>query len=446
MSGEDSHDGFHEGIPWRKVDTPVTKTKGEGIVSKLVQLATRPLDRHLFDGICSSEDTMDSPAAMKENQQASVAAVNVALAGATVAINNADQQEPDRCIPARCIPAHEDFERIRSKMADIFKEASTKVESGELPLIGWGLSQPRVQHLESCHEGKTWYFIGDIHGDFLAWHCLFERVRQNEDFRLCFLGDLVDRGPYHLECFAALLEAAQRYPNQILWILGNHDEVLSYDPNKKQFISSVEPSEFSEWLNTPHDDFSARQLEDWGNLFVAVCRSLPRAILFSDGLLATHGGVPLQDRWETLNNMEAFNHQRTLADFTWTRAASFPSKLGWKIDPERRKKSSDFSFGYKDLDGFCKAVEEVFPVKRIVRGHDHVQDGWELPEGYKSVPVLTINGFGFNYLSNSTEKYRLRLTLGVGIPGELPRVEEVPYTAEEYANMHPSTKAVSTPV
>jgi hypothetical protein len=135
--------------------------------------------------------------------------------------------------------------------------------------------------------------------------------------------------------------------------------------------------------------------------------------------------------------LEAFHQERALGDFTWSRATNYPTKLGWKYDPEKRLTSSAFEFGYKDIDGFCKAVEQVFPVKRIVRGHDHVENGFEVPANYKNTPVLTINGFGFNYLSNSVANYRPNLALGVAVAGKLPRVEEVAYLPEEYTIVYP---------
>ena len=353
---------------------------------------------------------------------------------------------PAKSVPADAIPAADALKRIRVEMADIFQRAAGKVESGELSLIGWGFSLPRVQHLAAGHEGRPWFFIGDIHGDFLAWHRLFERVRQEKDFRLCFLGDLIDRGSLDLECFAALLEAAEKHPGQILWILGNHDEGVKFTPKaEKQFSSTVEPAEFVDYLNAPQNGITPQQLADWGKLFIHICRRLPRAVLFPDGLLATHGGVPLQDRWDTLKTLEAFHHERTLGDFTWSRATSYPSKQGWKYDPVRRTTSSAFEFGYRDMDGFCKAVEHVFPVKRVVRGHDHVEKGFEIPASYKNTPLMTLNGFGFNYLTGSNANYRPKLVLGVGVTGQLPRIEEVNYQPEEHAGVYPPKQSEIAP-
>ncbi len=364
--------------------------------------------------------------------------MDVAIPASEVKKNQAELLAPPaNAVPADYISATDALKRIRAGMAAIFQRAAAKVDSGEFPLIGWGLALPRVQKLDPEQAGKPWFFIGDIHGDFLAWHRLFERVRQEKDFRLCFLGDLVDRGPLDIECLAALLEAVEKHPNQILWILGNHDEGLRFNPKaEKRFSSSVEPAEFADYLNEAHAGIAPQQLEEWGRLFINICRRLPRAMLFPDGLLATHGGVPLQDRWETLKTLEAFHHERVLGDFTWTRATNYPTKQGWKYDPAKRATSSAFEFGYKDLEGFCKAVETVFPVKRVVRGHDHVENGFEVPDKYKSIPLLTLNGFGFNCLNSSVADYRPKLVLGVGVPGELPRVEEVSHLPEEHAGVY----------
>lgn len=326
--------------------------------------------------------------------------------------------------------AFDSFTRIKKTWPEILDRAEEKVERGELELIGWGLTKPRIQLLTKEEAQGKWYFIGDLHNDFLAWHTLLTRVSQDEDFRLCFLGDLIDRGPHHIECLAAILEAVERFPNQILWILGNHEEGVGFNPNRSEgqsrYASTVDPSEFVDWLNSPGPEIDQARTDRILCLLSAICKRLPRAVLFPDGLLATHGGIPLEDRWATLVNMEAFHHDRTLADFTWTRAAESPIKRGWQHSPEKRARSSDFEYGWRDLEGFAKAVKNVFPVQRMVRGHDHVAGGSNFPEGYLAVPVLTLNAFGFDYLTNQTSKYRNSLALGVGVIDQLPHVEDVP--------------------
>ena len=358
--------------------------------------------------------------------------------------------EPDGVEVAEVPPlsgtAVEALENIRSRMELIFDGAAQQVAVGKSGLIGWGREQLPVQFLPEDHAACTWYFVGDLHGDFLAWHTLLRRVQSDANFRLCFLGDLIDRGPHDIECFAAFLDAVASYPDQILWILGNHEDGISFDPASNRFVSSVIPSEFVDWLNAPTGNTTCEQARKWGALLIEICAGLPRAMLFPDGLLATHGGIPLEDRWPSLLNMESFCHPRTLGDFTWTRAASrIPSRKGWRYDSDRRKRSSAFDFGYRDLEGFCAAVEGVFPVKRLVRGHDHVEDGAEVVPGYEVVPVLTLNGFGFDYLTNSVAKYRSDLALGVWKLGELPSVERIAYAKEDYSLLYAEAGSGSSP-
>ena len=93
-------------------------------------------------------------------------------------------------------------------MPRIFEEAASQVRKGILPLLGWGLGKDPVLNMDESLSEKAWFFIGDIHGDILALHTLLSHVRKNADFHLCFLGDLVDRGPFSVECLALLLEFA----------------------------------------------------------------------------------------------------------------------------------------------------------------------------------------------------------------------------------------------
>ena len=279
--------------------------------------------------------------------------------------------------------------------------------------------------------------FGDIHGDFLALHRLLERIRQKNDFRICFLGDLIDRGLLHIECFAALLDAVERNPNQIMWIMGNHDIGVGWNRSDGKFVSRVqnsagEEAEFPKYLNTPEEGANKRS---WGQLFVDIVSRLPRAVLFADGLLATHGGVPLNDRWPYLKTIEAFHHVRCLEDFTFSRIVNYPRRVGYT--KQERAYSSDMGLGYKDLEDFCTTVQGMFPVKRVICGHEHVENGHEIPSCCQKIQVLKINGFGFDYLKGSVHKYRTSLALAVAQPDQLPKVEDVFYSAEEYAGCYP---------
>ena len=68
------------------------------------------------------------------------------------------------------------------------------------------------------------------------------------------------------------------------------------------------------------------------------------------------------------------------------------------------------------------------PVRRLVRGHDHVLRRWQLPLEYLDHPVLTINAMGWR-LDGEGEPADGPHPLPVVArhrPGELPRVVRVP--------------------
>ena len=340
--------------------------------------------------------------------------------------------QPARIIQPAAATVRAEMDRVRSSMANILAKAEAEVNCGTIPLISWGIARSRIGLVTSVEAEKPWFIIGDLHGDFVAWHHLYERIQKEPNFRVLFLGDLVDRGPHSLECVAALFEAILKYPNQFLWIMGNHDEALSVDKATGNFRTSVEPAEFLEELKRPTAWATQEQLDRWGKLFINITQRLPRAVVFPDGLLATHGGVPLRDQWEQLKSTEAFHAEKCLRDFTWTRAANKPRSL-FDLD-RRRMGSSDFQYGFKDLDDFCAKCGELFnaQIKRVVRGHDHVEHGVDTPSGFVKTPLLTINGFGFNYLTNDPMNYRAKLALGLYRNGETPTIEDIALEGAAY--------------
>ena len=360
------------------------------------------------------------------------ALAQTAVTPTTSESTSAATTQPARIIQPAEATVRAEMARVRSNMPEILAKAKAEVNCGTFPLISWGIARSRIGSVTSVEAEKTWFIIGDLHGDFVAWHHLFKRIQKEPDFRVLFLGDLVDRGPFSLECVAALFEAILRYPNQFLWIMGNHDEALSLDKATRNFRTSVEPAEFLEELKRPTAWATQEQLDRWGKLFINVTQRLPRAVVFPDGLLATHGGIPLCDQWDRLKSTEAFHTEQCLRDFTWTRAANKPRSL-FDLD-RRRMGSSDFQYGFKDMDDFCAKCGELFNVqiKRVVRGHDHVEHGMDKPSGFVKTPLLTINGFGFNYLTNDPMNYRAKLALGLYRNGESPAIEDIALEGAAY--------------
>ena len=294
---------------------------------------------------------------------------------------------------------------------------------------------------ETCGRMNRWFFVGDIHGDFFALHTLLNLIREQcEDWRICLLGDIVDRGTHSFECFVYLVKWALKYPERIIWIAGNHDICFSWHEEQKVFESNVEPSEFLEYLNKEEPMKAYRQ--EWGKLFVRLSARLPRAVLFPNGLLATHGGIPHDDLQNELlqckspqEKFEFLQSERCLQDFTWTRIHRNPKKI-----PNRDSKGCQF--GFKNFERFCEVVQDVFPVKHLINGHEHPSEGFDLQEKYKVNRAMTLRGFGADTIYSgfaAYQRYLPNLFLAQGLEEGLPELKTVEYAKEALISFYPNT-------
>jgi hypothetical protein len=234
-----------------------------------------------------------------------------------------------------------------------------------------------------------WFILGDLHGDIFALASLLSHLESlYADFGLISLGDLLDRGPHPAECVALLLDLAARRPGRVIWIAGNHDEGLRFDAAQQRFVSSVHPAEFAEQLNQSGDVWLGQALQ-------SLVASLPRALLWPDGVLLTHGGMPHTDLQKQLPEgaseeevIRWLNLEASLRDFTWTRICRYKMKF-----PNRT--SSGSQYGYEDFAGFCSRTVPHFPVRALVTGHEHPEGGVDEHASWIVHPALTLSGFAF---------------------------------------------------
>lgn len=279
---------------------------------------------------------------------------------------------------------------------------------------------------------SNWFFLGDIHGDFFALVTCVEHIKaQCEDFRLVFLGDMVDRGPHSAECFLYFIELARKYPVRIAWIMGNHDAGIYRLPSG-EFHSSVSPSEFIEVLNSSQPVEGKIHI---GDFFLKVVSGLPRAMILPNGLLVTHGGFPHSDLQQKAKPLSSLAEQyawagsdRCLQDFTWTRISRFPKKMPNRV-------TSGCSYGFLDFKGFVESVSGVARLRALLTGHEHPLEGFDRHDTWQEYPALTLTGFGFgqDYLEESAYKgnYRKKLVVArMGSETILPEIACIQVDAE----------------
>jgi hypothetical protein len=277
---------------------------------------------------------------------------------------------------------------LRARMRSVVEELEDRLDSerGMHMLFDDQRESPtdRALKLAEIPDVPLW-FIGDLHGDLLALDAalsLIAREAERESAappRIVFLGDLFDDGGYGLETVLRVFELILERPRAVCLLAGNHDEALGY--NGARFTATVAPSDFSEFLN---ENLAHEWIGRAGKLTVRIVAHAPRALFFPDGLLAAHGGFPLTDLHQRLAQTGDWNNPECLLDFVWTRAHPRARK---KL-PNRTSRGSQF--GYEDFAAFCALSANLGrTVTHMVRGHDHVDDRYEIYEAYAATPVLT---------------------------------------------------------
>ena len=73
-------------------------------------------------------------------------------------------------------------------------------------------------------EGKV-TIIGDLHGQFYDLYGMLKKLHKpdNENDKLLFLGDYVDRGAYGPEIILMLFALKLKFPDRITLLRGNHE-------------------------------------------------------------------------------------------------------------------------------------------------------------------------------------------------------------------------------
>ena len=323
-------------------------------------------------------------------------------------------------------------------------------KEGELPGLAFDSCRRNVEEqvtmVPPVIDRDIW-FVGDVHGDLLSLDCAlaYIDIMSKEDQRLpciVFLGDLFDDIPFGYEVLLRVLQRIQADREGVCLLAGNHDEGLTCVDST--FTSSVSPSDFADWLNSEDPDISSDLKTLLGNLVIRLYKSVPRALLLPDGLLAVHGGVPLRDLWETIKTREDLSRPECLRDFVWTRAHEHARH---KI-PNRNTRGCEF--GYEDLDDFCDVAEKVIghsvdslnrqeAIRRVIRGHDHVEERYSVFWNYRKHPVLTINTIGRRLPRESFGAYERIPCIAKWVPNELPEVHRLHIPPQAIKDVYPET-------
>jgi hypothetical protein len=289
----------------------------------------------------------------------------------------------------------------------------------------------RVIRVAELPADSPLWFIGDLHGDLLALEAALALIhRESIDGgvpRIVFLGDFFDDAGYGLELLIRVFRLIGTAPETVCTVIGNHDEALQYTGTG--FSATVSPSDFADFLNANlGDEWITRA----GKLAVRMAARGPRALILPDGLLVTHGGFPLVDLHEELRSSGNWNDPRCLSDFTWTRA----HPRARRKMPNRTTRGSQF--GHEDFAAFCALSADLgSPVTHMVRGHDHVDERFEIYPAYKENPVLTTVALSRQLPRELLGPYERVPTIARHVAGALPEVYRLHVPAALVRDLYP---------
>jgi protein phosphatase len=219
--------------------------------------------------------------------------------------------------------------------------------------------------------------VGDLHGDLeslidvLKGSNFTQKMSQNRDAVLIFLGDYGDRGEYSTEVYYTVLKLKLLFPEQVVLMRGNHEG----------------PEDL---MASPHDlpmEFRTKFGEKWTGVYAKIRElfsCLYNAVLVKERYLMIHGGLPSQVK--TIEDL-AYAHaahpqQRFLEDMLW----SDPSEQVRELCASPRGAGKLFG------ERITAEVLRRFDVKILIRGHEPCEDGFRIDHSDKVLTLFSRKG------------------------------------------------------
>jgi protein phosphatase len=219
--------------------------------------------------------------------------------------------------------------------------------------------------------------IGDLHGDLeslieiLKESNFLQKMNQNSDAVLIFLGDYGDRGEYSKETYYTVLKLKLLFPEQVVLMRGNHEG----------------PEDL---LASPHDlpiEFQMKFGEKWRSAYSKIRElfaCLYNAVLVEERYLIIHGGLPLKAK-----KVEDLAYAHTMHP-----KQNFLEDMLWSDPNEMVKDFCASPRGAGKLFGE-KITEEMlrrFNVKIFIRGHEPCMEGFKINHKGKILTLFSRKG------------------------------------------------------
>lgn len=256
-----------------------------------------------------------------------------------------------------------------------FKEIVPQCEEGQMG-----------HRIYTFTRDRSYYFIGDLHSDDVSLKDtlrridFFKRVKE-EDFKLIFLGDYVDRGKNHLKILERLMILKILFPKHIYLLRGNHDGGILNEDDTITLPYRIPEKDVNEWyfpmylktLEEKNKTVSKELLVNYLNFFdqlayVAVVENAKEVIFGVHGGLPRPKGEGYYEYLECAGHITDVNHVDHLGK-------TILQNIMWS-DPYRGGELYEDSGRFRYTKEHYSAFKERFSVDLLIRGHEVCKEGF----------------------------------------------------------------------
>ncbi len=236
---------------------------------------------------------------------------------------------------------YDDFDAIIHKMIPILSEESVLLEFSH-----------------KAYENEI-FVIGDIHGNLKSLSDLIQIVKKENPRVVIFLGDIVDRGSYQLECLVMVMILKIMEPKKYYILRGNHE--------------TLEMNAYYGFL----EDFKTRfgNTEQFSQI-ITFYSMLPYCAILNNRILCLHGGIP--EDIEILTKIKG-KCVKDIPLFSKDLANSM-MQIIWN-DPKEGLKGFSKSYRGPGIKFFGEDVfsqfMERYQLEYLIRSHEVFEEGYK---------------------------------------------------------------------
>ncbi|MCX8165980.1 MAG: serine/threonine protein phosphatase [Acidilobaceae archaeon] len=242
----------------------------------------------------------------------------------------------------------------------------------------------RTSYLEGERRGGvirtrargTVAIVGDIHGDLETMRIILREAERKAD-SLVLLGDYIDRGPPEgqVGVLEELYSLKMTMGERAVILRGNHEPGFGI-------------------ASSPHDFPMALRLlfgETWRELYdasVKLFEAMPHALILEGGLLALHGGPPVEPAPDPFTYLASGRERGRLVEILFNDPTEAP------VEAAPSPRGAGFVWGA----AVTRRALNIVGAQLIVRGHEAPPEGFKFNHGKKVVTLFS--RLGLPYLNS----------------------------------------------